>query len=163
MKYRMTATGGLVLLVGSVLANAHEVDLVTSQQWSTVLQLHYADGRPFAFEAYELYQPTDEQIPAQVGRTNADGQIIFLAGQQAQWRVRAFAADGHGIDQTIRVEANASIPVSAVPATAHTSGLGRLTLVLAGLGVLFGLFGSLQLFIRRKSRSRFAPETSPGE
>ncbi|WP_200384386.1 hypothetical protein [Rhodocyclus tenuis] len=131
-------------------AAAHEVKLETRQQPATVVSLSYADGEPFAFEAYELYLPGKE-TPEQVGRSNAAGQVIFLPGQHGEWRLKAFSADGHGVDQRLKLSlpsAGDAGPVGAASAAEPP----RALLLLAGGGVLFGLFGIAQLFIRRKNK-----------
>lgn len=134
----------LALLTGQALA--HEVKLEESSQPATVLRLSYADGQPFAFEAYELYQP-GQDAPEQVGRTNARGEIIFLPGAQAEWRVKAFTGDGHGVDQRLHLKtATAASPT----APSNESALPRWSLLLTGLGVIFGLFGLVQLLVRKK-------------
>lgn len=125
-------------------ASAHEIKIEIAKQDAAVVRLSYADGSPFTFEAYELYQP-GKDIPAQVGRTNAEGQIVFLPGAQTEWRIKAYSADGHGIDQKLKVEAGGATSSSC------GGGASRSLLLLAGLGIVFGLFGVVQLFYRRKS------------
>jgi nickel transport protein len=130
-------------------ALAHEVHVETAHQSATVLRLTYADGEPFAFEAYELYLPGRE-IPEQVGRTNAQGQIVFLPGAQSAWRVKAFSADGHGIDQRMEFTPTSAEGTAAPLTSARPP---RAWLLAAGLGILFGLFGLVQLFLRRRQSS----------
>jgi nickel transport protein len=130
-------------------ALAHEVHVETAQQAAAVLRLTYADGEPFAFEAYELYLPGKE-VPEQVGRTNAQGQIVFLPGARSAWRVRAFSADGHGIDQRMEFTTTAGDSAAAPVTTAEPPRAWKLA---AGLGILFGFFGSIQLFSRRTRSS----------
>lgn len=125
-------------------ALAHEVQHSVESAGAVVLRLNYADGRPFSFEAYELYAE-GERIPAQVGRTDALGRVVFLPGATKQWRARAFSADGHGVD--LRFAA----PAMAGPATAANAQPDRVSLVLFGLSLLLGGFGLYQLFLRRKS------------
>jgi nickel transport protein len=137
----------LAVLCGPALA--HEVHVETARQPAAVLRLTYADGEPFAFEAYELYLPGRE-IPEQVGRTNAHGQIVFLPGQQLTWRVKAFSADGHGIDQRMEFTPTSAAGTAAPVASARPP---RAWLLAAGLGILFGLFGLVQLFLRRRQFS----------
>ncbi|MFZ2163368.1 MAG: ABC transporter permease [Sideroxyarcus sp.] len=133
----------LLLAMVCAPALAHEVKVEISKQGAAVVRLTYADGSPFTFEAYEIYQP-GKDIPAQVGRTNALGQIVFLPGAQTEWRIKAYSADGHGMDQTVHVEAGGS------SASTGSSELPRPLLLLSGLGIVFGLFGVMQLFYRRK-------------
>jgi nickel transport protein len=134
----------LLLAVFSAPAWAHEVKVEISKQDAAVVSLSYADGKPFTYEAYEIYQP-GKDIPEQVGRTNASGQIVFLPGAQTEWRIKAYSADGHGIDQQMHVEAGGSAVSNA------GGGLPRPLLLLAGLGIVFGIFGVVQLFFRRKT------------
>lgn len=143
----------VALLCAALLAQqaaAHEVKLQTRQQAATVVSLSYADGEPFAFEAYELYLP-GKDTPEQVGRTNATGQVIFLPGQHGEWRLKAFSADGHGVDQRLQLtSASAGDPVPASSAAEAP----RALMLLAGGGVLFGLFGLAQLFLRRNTHEK---------
>jgi nickel transport protein len=123
---------------------AHEIKVEISKQDAAVVRLTYADGQPFIFEAYELYQPGKE-IPEQVGRTNAQGQIVFLPGAATEWRVKAYSADGHGIDQKLQVAAGGNA------VAAGRSELSRPLLLLSGLGIVFGIFGLIQLDNRKKT------------
>ena len=134
----------LLLAIFCAQASAHEVKVEIAKQDAAVVRLSYADGNPFAYEAYEIYPP-GKDIPEQVGRTNAQGQIVFLPGAQTEWRIKAYTADGHGIDQKVHVAAGGSAVATG------SAELPRLLVLLAGLGVVFGLFGVVQLFFRRKS------------
>lgn len=133
-----------LLLMLSGAASAHEVLHAVETAGAVVLRLSYADGKPFSYEAYELY-PGQNDIPAQVGRTDAGGRVVFLPGVSGQWRIRAFSADGHGVD--LRFEA----PAVASQAAAVTPGPNRVSLILFGLSLLLGGFGLYQLFLKRKS------------
>lgn len=130
----------LLLLAGPALA--HEVIVESGGATATVVRLHYADGQPFAFEAYELY-PAASEVPAQVGRTDARGRVVFIAGDIAEWRLKAWSADGHGVER--------SIPAVTGETTLAISTPARSSLWLAGLGGIFGLFGLWQLYSRKKS------------
>lgn len=135
-----------VLALLSLPLAAHEVKVEQGTQTAAVVRLTYADGQPFAFEAYELYRPGQE-APHQVGRTNGAGQIVFLAGDQREWRLKAFTGDGHGVDQRLQIATSAD-PVATA---GETSALPRWALLVAGGGLIFGLFGFVQLFVRKKS------------
>ena len=140
----MRGLGLCRVLLGSV-AWSNEVQLEASPQGASVVRLTYADGQPFAFEAYELYVP-GKDLPEQVGRTDTRGQLVFLPGAQMEWRLKAYSADGHGVDRVFTVMAGAT--AGGTPAMAE---LSRPLLLASGLGFVFGLFGILQLFLRKKS------------
>lgn len=131
----------------------HEVKVEQQMTTAAVVHLTYANGHAFAFAAYELYLPEQNQ-PSQVGRTNANGQVIFLPQGQRTWRLKAYTADGHGVDQLLNVP---TVPTAATVVETkanHTNDPtdDRPLLLLAGLGMLFGLFGSVQLFLRKKGK-----------
>ncbi len=123
---------------------SHELKLESRRQGATVVRLTYADGQPFAFEAYELYV-WGKDVPAQVGRTTSQGEVVFLPGGQTEWRLKAYSADGHGVDQVLEVSADSA---GATPRVA--ADLPRPLLWACGLGIVFGLFGLLQLVVRRR-------------
>jgi nickel transport protein len=137
----------LLLALCSAPAWAHEVKVNIASQQAAVVSLSYADGSPFTFEAYEIYSP-GKDIPVQVGRTSAAGQIVFLPGAQTEWRIKAYSSDGHGIDQLVQVAAGGTAAASS-----GSAALPRWLMLLAGLGIVFGIFGLLQLFITRRNKS----------
>ncbi|CAG0971034.1 hypothetical protein BURK2_01290 [Burkholderiales bacterium] len=133
------------LLLALPLARGHEVQHVVETASAVVLRLNYADGRAFAFEAYEVYA-AGAAIPWAVGRSDAQGRVIFLPPAEGEVRLRAFSADGHGLDLQIELpRANA--------AAASKEPEGRGAKLMFGAGVLLAVFGLVQLFLRRK-RSR---------
>ncbi len=133
----------LVCLSGA--AWSHEIKLEAMPQTAQVVRLTYADGQPFAFAAYELYLP-GQAVPEQVGRTNSRGQVVFVPAAQTEWRLKAYSADGHGMDQIITVTAR-----SSEGETPNSNAIPRLWWLISGLSMVFGLFGLGQLFLRKKS------------
>ncbi len=141
-----TSRYALLLLIplaaGARSIGAHSVEHEVTRGPATVVRLTYADGTPFAFESYEVHCG-DEPLPAQVGRTDHDGRIVFLADRPATWRIRAFSEDGHGVDLTI--EAGGA---PAVDSPARPTGFPRATAVITGVGIILGIFGLLSMFYR---------------
>ena len=131
-----------LLVACAGIAHAHEIHSTVEASGAVVIALSYADGSPFAYEKYELY-PADQTMPQQVGNSDAHGRIVFLAGEVRDWRLRAFSADGHGIDLRFTAPAVAGVATDTAQAPA------RPLLLVAGLAVLFGVFGLIQLFLRR--------------
>lgn len=125
-------------------AAAHDLQHMAASAQALVIQMHYADGSPFAFEAYEVYRD-GEKVPQQVGRTDKTGRVAFLPDGPATWRVKAFSEDGHGLD--IRVESGAGGTVEA----ADRPIFDRFARIFVGVAVILALFATLKLFYRRRS------------
>ena len=136
----------LTLLLLAAPCAAHEVHHVVESSGAVTVRLAYADGKAFAYEAYELY-PDGKDIPAQVGRTDAQGRVVFIPGDNRAWRLKAFSADGHGTD--LRFES----PAVADPSAPASDGPNRPSLILFGLALLFGCFGLVQLLFKKRKPS----------
>ena len=134
----------LFLLACASLAGAHEVHHAVEPADAVVVRLTYADGKPFAYEKYELY-PAGQDVPTQVGNSDAQGRVVFIAGEVRDWRLKAYSADGHGTDLQFAAPAARSTAT-----TTDTAAPGRPVLLVTGLAVLFGVFGLIQLFLRRR-------------
>lgn len=137
------AAGIAVVALVSTPAMGHDLQHRVTTAQAVVIQMHYADGSPFAFEAYEVLKDGDK-VPRQVGRTDQAGRIAFLPDGPANWRVRAFSEDGHGLDFHVESGAGESQVAPEQPI------FDRFARILAGVGVILGLFGALSLFYRRR-------------
>lgn len=134
----------LTLWIGQ--AAAHEVHHRVDTTAAVAVRLTYADGQPFAYEAFEA-TAEGAATPAQVGRTDAQGRAVFIPGDATRWRLRAFSADGHGVDIRFDVPALAA---AAGPTAPPPDASSRAALGLFGLGLLLGGFGLYQLWLKRK-------------
>jgi nickel transport protein len=110
---------------------------------ATVITLRYADGSAFSYEGFEIYFD-DEEIAYQVGRTDARGRITFMADRSGPWRIRAFSEDGHGTD----ILFESTPPHDSL--RGERPGSFRTERLVTGIAILFGLFGLLSLFHRRR-------------
>jgi nickel transport protein len=129
-------------LLSSAALSAHELHYELARDAAVVLRLHYANGQAFAYEAYELYRG-EESTPYQVGRTDAVGRVAFVPGVTAEWRIKAYSEDGHGIDRHIDV----------TPAGTGLRGgslIERYPRAVIGVSVILGLFGLYQLLLSRR-------------
>lgn len=140
----MKALLALGLLLLPALALAHEVHANPTSGTAHVITLTYADGKPFAFEQFEVAIEGSE-IPQQVGRTDAQGRAAVLPVAGKPLLLTAVSKDGHGTKLTL-----APLAADTAASTSSEAQLSRPVLVAAGAGVLFGLFGLIQLFTRRK-------------
>jgi nickel transport protein len=110
-----------------------------------VITLTYADGKPFAYEQFEL-TPQGAEAPSQVGRTDALGRVAVLPVSGKSLELVATSKDGHGTRLTL--PANDSSAVPPAPTFTETS---RWMMLVSGVSILFGIFGLAQLFIRSRS------------
>ena len=135
----------LLLIVCTGTAAAHEINHVVAAVNAVSVSLTYADGSPFAYEKYELYAQ-GKSSPVQVGKTDDYGRVTFMADDVGQWRLKAYSADGHGIDfrfaSPAALQPNTSEADKPVP--------NRLSLMLFGLGLILSIFGLYQLLGRKK-------------
>ena len=147
--HRYAAMAAMALLL-AVPAQAHEVVNQIQRQQAVTVTLQYSDGEPFSYETYELYAGRGA-TPVQTGRTDSQGRVVFLPGEEATMRLRAFSADGHGVDLRFKVPAASPESTADSPAIA-TDKLGRPAKLLIGLAAILALFAGWQLFIRQRNR-----------
>lgn len=131
-------------------AAAHEILRTIHDGTASVVELSNADGSPFSYESFEVYRP-GETVAFQVGRTDRLGRIVFVPDRAGSWRVRAFAEDGHGADFVFHAAATGT---GAVAVRDAGTPLGRASRIVAGVGIVLGLFGAWSLFGRRQSMNR---------
>ena len=140
---------GVVLLMlwawlpGQVLA--HDLQHQIEEGAAVSVRLSFADGSDFSFESYEVYR-AGEEVPFQVGRTDLQGRVVFLPDRAGTWRIKAFSEDGHGADFSF------STDVIGGAAEANRSFLERHLRIVVGISLIFGVFGLLDLFVRRGGR-----------
>lgn len=155
IRHALLILGLCLMQAGMVLA--HEVNHSIEKVDALAIRLTYADGKPFVFEAFEAY-PEGKDAPSQVGRTDAHGRIVLVAGEIKRWRVKAFSADGHGVDLHFEVPAVTTLTAATNPAGMVAAGTvpadtgpNRASLLLFGFSVLLALFGGYQLWLRKQS------------
>ena len=128
------------LLAGTL--QAHSLSHTAQPGSAVIVELRYGDGRPFSYEAAEVYRPA-ESVPFLAGRTDANGRLAFVPDRPGEWRVRAYSEDGHGGDFTVTAGQEG-------PSSPPAAGLGEVGGLAVGLSILFGLFGLWSLFLRKK-------------
>lgn len=143
---------------------AHTIHHRVEASQAVILTLTYSSGKPYAREPYSLYAEGSEQA-GYAGQTDAEGRIVFVPGDAAQWHLKAQGHHGHGlvIDFTVPVHQTTSSQAPAMPAVAApsatlptptpvagpTSSPNEASLALFGLSLLLGGFGAYQLFLKR--------------
>jgi len=131
------------LLLPPAAACAHGLDTSVRQGAAVVVTATYEDGSPMAFEACEVLPPGDRPV-FQVGRTDRLGRVAFLPDRPGEWRVRVTSEDGHGAVMPVTVDEG------MIAAASAPRGGGRGWKLATGLGMLFGVFGLLNLTMQRR-------------
>jgi nickel transport protein len=124
-------------------ALAHEMQHRIDEGPAVAVKLFFADGSDFSFESYELYH-TGEEIPFQVGRTDSRGRVVFIPDRAGTWRLKAFSEDGHGVDFSFATGAKGDAR------NVNRPFLERRLLIVVGVSVIFGIFGVVSLFTRKR-------------
>ncbi len=126
---------------------AHDLRHRVGAAEAVVIELYYDGGEPFAYESYELYRE-GEDLPAQLGRTDARGRIVFLADQAKTWQLKTHSEDGHGLEARIEISSTGAVTLE------RGAFAERYPRLLAGVAVILGLFGLYQLFLKSKLANR---------
>jgi nickel transport protein len=124
-------------------AAGHDLQHSIEQGAAVMVKLFFTDGNEFSFESYEVYR-AGEEIPFQVGRTDALGRLVFLPDRAGTWRIKAFSEDGHGADLSLTTGAQGAIESADRPL------FERHTRLVVGVSIIFGIFGLVSLFARRR-------------
>lgn len=132
-----------LLLILSTRAAAHDLRHTVTQDGAIVVEFFYPDETPFSYEQYEIYRP-GEDVPFQVGRSDALGRIAFVPDRAGDWKVKAFSEDGHGLEVTVAGGDGNRAAETRRPL------IERYARLFAGLGLILGAFGVWSLFMRRK-------------
>ena len=131
----------LFMITGTCYGHGLQHDVVTSR--AVVISCYFSDGESFAYESYEVYPP-DAKIPAQTGRTDSKGRLIFVPDEPGEWQIKVSADDGHGLNFSVAIAEDAVVSDAQKPLPTRFPG------VIAGLGYVLGIFGLLNLFYRKK-------------
>ena len=134
----------LALATGS--AFGHAIDHRVSGAQAKVVEVFYADGRPFSFESFEVTDP-GARAPFQIGRTDKFGRVVFVPDRTGDWEVKVWSEDGHGLQVTVVVE---SLDAAAEPPRA-SSRFRRWPGLVGGL-ILIGILGVVLTIQSRKKK-----------
>lgn len=133
-----------LLTLSSPIAHAHGLEYSLEHGTAVVVRTFHPDRRAFSSKAYEIFR-VGEEAPYQNGHTDQEGRIVFLPDRPGTWQIKTYSEDGHGLSITLETDA------AHRPSGIQRPLLERYAQPLVGLGVLFGLFGLVSLFYRRKA------------
>lgn len=132
----------ILLVLVITLAFAHELQHTVHREGRClVVSFFFPDNTKFSYEKYEVYKD-GERFPFQVGRTDALGRVVFCPAWSGIWKVKTISEDGHGAEVSISFEGE----------SVEERGKNlfeRYEKVFVGVGILLGIFGFFELFIRR--------------
>jgi nickel transport protein len=135
----------LLLLTSASAAPGHQLEYEITRDNAVVVRFYFADGTPFSYESYEIFRE-GEDIIFQSGRTDDYGRLSFLPDRDGNWRIRTFSEDGHGLDITVPVDDQIA------PQITERSWTERYARLIVGVAFIFGFFGIISLFLRRKKK-----------
>ena len=144
----LKAIAGLMICLAAPGAMAHGVH-AHAIEGGYGLRAVFSNGEPMAFAEVTVYAPETGDEIWQRGTTDRQGNFLFMPDRPGTWRMIINDGLGHAVQSEITVDEDGVAHVEHV----HGSHAG-IWQALAGLGLLFGLFGIWSL-----ARSR-RPETS---
>ena len=133
-----------LFFAGNHAADAHAV-FAHVESPSTAVRFTYDDGTPVADAEAEVFAP-DQSTAFWTGTTDPNGRIAFVPDRPGAWTVSA--DDGMGHAATIRIR----VDETGVAIVTPERRLSRLSGLLAGVGVIFGLFGLAAYRASRQAR-----------
>lgn len=126
----------------SAVCMAHGVDGAADQVTGYCITAQYSDGEPMSWSEVRITAP-DADIEFQNGRTDRNGRFMFLPDVQGAWNVVVQDGMGHRLALDVAVaDEGASVPeqVRDISHVGHGK-TNRTANILAGLGIIFGLYG----------------------
>jgi nickel transport protein len=131
----------------------HGVEGYVEKTLTHCITAMYDDGEPMSYAAVEVKAP-ESKISFQTGRTDRNGCFVVKTDVPGDWQVVVSDGMGHRLALGFPVSANPEntqmVEKEAVPRAARHS-MDRLTKIVAGLSVIFGLCGVAYGWKRRKN------------
>ncbi len=141
-----TVPAALAMLLPAAPARAHGVRTVIDRAEAITVTVTTDDGQPMAFADCRVSPPGDA-FPFLAGKTDLHGRVTFVPDRAGVWSVRVDSPDGHGA--VIDVPVGDDL-VTAPGAAGRAAGGSRARTLVTGVAVVFGVFGLLSLFLRRR-------------
>jgi len=121
----------------------------------TGIKARYSDETPMAYCDVAIFTPDDLDSEYQTGTTDRNGCFAFVPDTSGVWRVTVDDGMGHLLTAEISVD---SLQVASTKAR---HGGDRLSSVVVGISVIFGLFGLFAL-LRGSRRAPYEPDRGDG-
>lgn len=140
-----------LIAAGPGSAAAHAIDHRVVGSDAKMVEVFYADGRPFEFEEFEVSGPGDRS-PFAIGRTDRLGRVVFAPDRPGEWTVKVWSEDGHGVTTMVNVEASPGRGLSAPRPKSSTADTGRRRMV--GLAIGLGVIATLGLSLILQTKGK---------
>jgi nickel transport protein len=131
-------------------ALAHEVLHSIERDRAVVVKAFWPDGKVLADARYEVYSPTNPDIPHQTGRTDRRGYLAFVPDATGQWRVKLVDDSGHGFDTAIEVPSLGAVAGRGADSGGAVGSAAFVLRPLLGLAAIAAVFAGLFVFLRRR-------------
>ena len=148
MRFRRTVGAVLILLGVPVLCLGHGVSYEVFDV-GTGIKATYSDDSAMSYCDVSVFAPDDAEVEYQTGITDRNGCFAFVPDASGIWRVTVDDGMGHLVTAEISVD---SLGVESLTAP---RGPDRLSSLIIGISVIFGIFGIFALLrgSRRTSAS----------
>jgi nickel transport protein len=133
-----------IFLFASLLV-AHDLHHQTQRLEAVVVSFSFAQKDDYSFQPYEIFAPSQDEIPFAVGRTDALGRVAFVPNVSGVWTLKSFGEDGHG--GVVKVDVD---QVKQSKDCNNASSVGLIARLLIGLATLFAIFGVLYFIANRR-------------
>ncbi len=120
----------------------------------------YDDGSPAAFSETRVFAPGADDVPVLTGMTDSNGYFMFRPDRVGDWQVAV--DDGMGHADTVAI-AVAGDRLSVIDTGGPPPRMPRAYGLVAGLGLIFGVFGWSAYFRTQWSRSRRTCRPASGD
>jgi hypothetical protein len=109
------------------------------------LRTTFDDGAPMAFAEVKIFAPAAPDETWQEGMTDLNGRFVFFPSQTGVWRMVVDDGMGHAVTREIEIDDAGQAHVDEDHHDHHHTP----SAIIAGLGLIFGVFGLWALFRRR--------------
>jgi nickel transport protein len=133
-------------LIGCLFSSAagHELRYAVEENKAVVITITEEGGKPCAGISYVI-SPKEGGPAVQSGRTDIRGRVVFVPENSGNWTLSAFTEHGHGTGFSFESGDKGILLSTEKPF------FDRYSRLIVGVSLIFGVFGMLNLFRRRKS------------
>ena len=131
------------VLLGSVSSWGHGTEGSSQNADGIRIEAAYDDGEPMSYAAVAITAP-DGGVAFQKGRTDRNGVFMFAPDGPGRWRIAVSDGMGHRLvlDHEIAL-AEVTMDSPSSEASGKTAPVPRSIGIVAGISVIFGIFGLL--------------------